>query len=123
MRSGFLDIVDPLAIRYGNARHIFSGKDLTWFHSDLVLAECLVRPIRSASLQDEVRVRQLLLTIERIEMPTSVFESVTRIRATYNLKMPDAIHIAAALAGNCDEFWSNDYVYQRVGHLINLRSF
>jgi predicted nucleic acid-binding protein len=38
-----------------------------------------------------------------------VIDRGTELRAKYGFKAPDAIHLAAAIEGNCDVFLTNDY--------------
>ena len=38
----------------------------------------------------------------------SVFDLAAELRAKFKLKTPDALHVAAARASGCDEFWTND---------------
>ena len=38
----------------------------------------------------------------------SVFALASELRAAHRIKTPDALHLAAALAGGCTEFWTND---------------
>ena len=42
-------------------------------------------------------------------LPPEVFDEAARLRADFtSLKTPDALHLAAALHYNCNEFWTND---------------
>ncbi len=38
-----------------------------------------------------------------------VIDKATELRAEYNFKTPDSIHLAAAIIGKCDVFLTNDY--------------
>jgi len=87
---------------------------LCW--SDLTRMECRVRPLRR---QDSV----LLAYYEeffsqpvavRLSMTAAVFDHATRLRVHHNLKTPDALHLAAALEGDCTEFWTSDDKLNRV---------
>ena len=44
----------------------------------------------------------------------SVLEGAARLRAAHNLKTPDAIHAATALAEGCSLFVTNDQGFRRV---------
>jgi predicted nucleic acid-binding protein len=44
----------------------------------------------------------------QIVMDREVFDIATELRAKHGLKTPDALHLAAALRGECTEFWTND---------------
>jgi uncharacterized protein len=78
--------------------------------SDLVRLECRVRPMRlglSARLADfdnffarpDVRL---------VPLTTAVYDRATTIRAAYNFKLADSLHLAAAVEGGCDSFLTND---------------
>jgi len=78
--------------------------------SDLTRTECLVGPLRSgdatilASYQaffSDPAIRVLPLT-------APVCERAAHVRATYGLKLPDALHLAAAIEHGCGLFLTND---------------
>jgi len=46
---------------------------------------------------------------EVIPLTRPVIDLATELRARYGFKIPDAIHLAAAIAGGCDLFLTNDY--------------
>lgn len=78
--------------------------------SDLTWLECRVKPIRlgdAAALAD----MEAFLTgsdVVRAPMPTAVYERACRIRAVYNYKLGDALHLAAAVESRCGLFLTND---------------
>lgn len=47
--------------------------------------------------------------IERLAIQTDTFELATELRARHGTKTPDALHLATAILGGCDEFWTNDH--------------
>jgi predicted nucleic acid-binding protein len=78
--------------------------------SDLPRTECLVGPFISgnpttlASYQaffSDPAIRVFPLTV-------AVCERAARIRATHRLKVPDALHLAAAIEHGCGRFLTND---------------
>lgn len=78
--------------------------------SDLVRLECRMLPVR---LGDAVRLGDYdnLFTqpnVTRVPITTAVFDRATLIRATYNFKTVDALHLAAAAEAGCDRFLTND---------------
>jgi len=80
------------------------------FVSDLTRLECRVGPLRDG---DQGLLRQYdaffaLPEVGRIPMTSDVFDAATELRATQRLKTPDALHLAAAICGSCDEVWTND---------------
>jgi len=78
--------------------------------SDLVRLECRMLPIR---LGDTVRLAEYdnLFTqhnVALVPITTAVFDRATVIRATFNFRLPDSMHLAAAVEGGCDLFLTND---------------
>jgi predicted nucleic acid-binding protein len=45
---------------------------------------------------------------------THTAESAARLRANYNLRTPDALHVATALESSCDAFLTNDLGLKRI---------
>lgn len=79
--------------------------------SELTRMECRVHPLRT---KDFLILKAYdMLFSNRLyhftELTRETFEIATRLRTEYNLKTPDALHLAAAIHANCDEFWTNDY--------------
>jgi predicted nucleic acid-binding protein len=78
--------------------------------SELTRLECRVRPMRDG---DEPLLAQYdrffsLPSVVRVPMTTEVFETATSLRAAHGIRTPDALHLATAIAGGCDELWTND---------------
>jgi predicted nucleic acid-binding protein len=78
--------------------------------SDLVRLECRVGPLRQ---KDDDLLHQFddlfqSGTLESLPLHAEVFDLATELRARYGTKTPDAIHLAAAILGECHEFWTND---------------
>lgn len=85
--------------------------------SELTLLEVLVKPIRDGNTLLEQRYRRFLTATTEIQMlpiDRALLEASTRLRASYNLKTPDAIHAATALSAGCALFVTNDPVFRRV---------
>jgi predicted nucleic acid-binding protein len=79
--------------------------------SDLTRLECLVQPLRQS---DTDRLKQFELFFRSSDLVVmgcsgSVFDLATELRARHRLKTPDALHLAAAIHGGCEEFWTNDH--------------
>lgn len=91
--------------------------------SPLVLMECLVGPLRSGDfgLRDEYR--EFFAMQAWLGLADEVFELAAELRARYNLKTPDAIHLAAAIHHGCDEFWTNGHRLDRAASDIRIRAF
>jgi len=78
--------------------------------SELARLECRVKPMRDgnqALLQDFDDYFANSIA-EIFPLTRDVIDLATEIRAQYNFKTPDAIHLAAAIISNCDVFMTND---------------
>jgi predicted nucleic acid-binding protein len=74
----------------------------------LVRLECRVKPLRlkNAGL---LREYDLLFTkFGKLVHSPQAFDLATELRALNGLPTPDAIHVATAILGDCDELWTND---------------
>lgn len=79
-------------------------------YSDLTRLECRVLPLRR---QDQALLARYdaffaLRDCERVPLDAAVFDLATELRAQHGLKTPDALHLAAAIHGGCDELWTRD---------------
>ena len=78
--------------------------------SDLVRLEYRVQPLR---IGDSVQLANFdaycrLPDILYAPITTLVFDRATELRARYNFKLGDSIHLAAAIEAGCDSFLTND---------------
>jgi predicted nucleic acid-binding protein len=77
-------------------------------YSPLARLECLVMPFRTKDLQLQKFYEAFFNAQKILVMPSEVFDEAAKLRADFpNLKTPDALHLAAAVYHNCDEFWIN----------------
>ncbi len=79
--------------------------------STLTLTEVLVHPLRSGNVELANQYRDIALDQENlITVPVSVelAEVAAQLRATQNLRTPDAIQIATAIQGGATFFLTND---------------
>ncbi|WP_235181616.1 type II toxin-antitoxin system VapC family toxin [Chlorogloeopsis fritschii] len=78
--------------------------------------ETLVLPLRNADTFLVDTYEQLLLseTIQLIPISQSILRQAANLRATTNLKTPDAIHAATALSISCNQFLTNDKGFRNV---------
>ena len=79
-------------------------------YSDLTRLECRVGPLRSGAADLLERYDELFSSaaFSRLAIDSAVFDRATHLRAREGWKTPDSLHVAAALAGDCREFWTND---------------
>jgi predicted nucleic acid-binding protein len=100
----FLPLVKPLfeAIDHG---------DLVGVSSGLSLMEVLVVPYRSGNSALAEQYEALLThgrALRFIEIDRRLLKAAAQLRATFKLKPPDAIQVAAALVSGCNSFLTND---------------
>jgi predicted nucleic acid-binding protein len=78
--------------------------------SDLTALECRLKPIRlgrTATLAEYDRFLNAT-EMQQCALPRQVFERATLIRAHYNFKLGDSLHLAAAVEAGCSVFLTND---------------
>jgi predicted nucleic acid-binding protein len=94
--------------------------ELTLITSTIALTECLVKPLRDGDTTLVAAYSDLFETTDGLHL-VSVNAAVARraadLRARYNLKTPDALHVATALEAGCDAFLTNDADLKRVSEL------
>ena len=79
--------------------------------STLTLTEVLVHPLRAGNIELAEQYRDILFAQENlITLPFSpvIAELAAQLRATRNLRTPDAIQIATAIQGGATFFFTND---------------
>lgn len=97
----------------------FQTSEIEIISSELILMETLVVPLRNANNALIADYEQLLLSSEMRLIPVSqsVLRQAATLRATTNIKTPDAIHAATALSVNCTQFITNDKGFRNVSGL------
>jgi len=93
---------------------------LTGCTSVVTLTEVFVHPLRHGDTHLQRQYRDLLLNSDNFEtrsVDPHIAERAADLRARYNLRTPDALQIAAALAAGCDAFLTNDAALKRVSEL------
>ncbi len=85
--------------------------EITGISGDLALAELLVKPLRNNDIFGAEKVRTFFNTngfFTALPHDRETLEFAAHIRATQNLSMIDAIHLATAIHGNCSHMITND---------------
>lgn len=109
-RSGYVD----------RMRAIFQevmDKSSIIFTSTIILSECLAKPLRENDLPTVQAYNDLFEQTSHIRL-ISVDRQIARrsaiLRAQYQLKTPDALHLATAIETGCQAFLTNDLALKRV---------
>ncbi len=79
--------------------------------SVLTLLEVLIHPLRRGDTKLAAQYRRILLNakgLTTVPLVPDVAEEAARLRATYNLRTPDAIQVATALWHGASFFFTND---------------
>jgi predicted nucleic acid-binding protein len=102
--------------------------ELVGVTSGLSLMEVLVVPYRSGNAALAERYESFLTNsrgLRFIEVDRRLLKGAAQLRATFNLKPPDAIQVAAALAGNCNSFLTNDRRIPAVPglHFVQMKDY
>ena len=102
-------LLEPRAAQHNRVRTLVAaerGRRLCI--SPLVKAECLVGPMRTGDFALQAAYEVFFSTAQTLDMQEPVFVNAARLRARFNLKMPDALHLACAQRHACDALWTND---------------
>jgi predicted nucleic acid-binding protein len=101
-------------------RDIFTAIDngqLAAMTSPVTLAECLVHPIRLNLLQLQQSFIDVVVSGRNttfVNLDQAVGQQAARLRTDYNVRLPDALQLAAAINNGCDAFLTNDVLLKRV---------
>ena len=88
-----------------------SRREFQVFTSTLTLTEVMVYPLRAGNIELAQEYRDILLYEENLtSVPVSpvIAEAAAQLRATQNLRTPDAIQIATAIDRGAGFFLTND---------------
>lgn len=109
MRSFLVPLLAPLWLK-------LQAGEIEIVSSELILMETLVLPLRNSNSILINAYEQLLISSEMrlIPISQSILRQAANLRATSNLKTPDAIHAATALSVSCNQFLTNDKGFRNV---------
>lgn len=93
---------------------------LTLITSEMARLECRIKPMRQGNTAlladfDDYFANTIA---ELVPLTRAVIDRATEIRAQFNFKTPDALHLAAAVIANCDVFLTSDQRRSRFTDLI-----
>jgi uncharacterized protein len=79
--------------------------------SDLSRLECRIKPIRTGDAASLAQFDAFFARpdVQRVPLSTAVYDRATLLRATYNFKLGDSLHLAAAIEAGCDLLLTNDH--------------
>ena len=107
----FVEQVDPIFDRLES--------EITAVVGAVTVAECLVGALR-LGLTDLEQVYLNVLAREDVvfvESTLAIAREAARVRFQYNLQLPDALQVAAAVASGCQAFLTNDVQLKRIPEL------
>lgn len=105
----YYEILEPLWAKV-------QSEEISVCSSELILLETLVLPLRTGNQNLLQAYEQLFLSssLQLIPIGQEILRSAAQLRGDYNLKTPDAIHVATALKENCTLLLTNDVQFRRV---------
>ncbi|MEH2112576.1 type II toxin-antitoxin system VapC family toxin [Nostoc sp.] len=108
--SDYYSLLQPLWSKF------YTGEIQIIISSELILMEVLVIPLRNGNNSLVADYEELLLSskVRLISISQSILRQAASLRATSNLKTPDAIHAATALSVNSNQFITNDKGFRNV---------
>jgi predicted nucleic acid-binding protein len=101
-----IDLVEAKPEQQNKLKILITGKQV--FGSELVRLESRLQALRD---QREDLLRIYDSYFERCKMvpfDRTLFDLASRLRIEHRIKTPDALHLAAALIAECEQFWTND---------------
>lgn len=90
--------------------------DLPLVVSPLVKLECLVKPLATGNVAMKNRYESAFSVLASVSMPEEVYLDAAELRARFNLKTPDALHLSCCQFHRCSSLWTNDNRFSKVGH-------
>jgi len=121
--SPFIYFVERNPLYVDVMREVFkrlTDGDFQAHSSVITLTEVLVQPLRQNNQNLADKYRDLLYNgtgFKLFPLNSSIAETAARLRAQYNLRIPDALQIATALENGCDAFLCNDNGLKRISEL------
>ena len=85
-----------------------------------ILTEVMVKPLQTGNHELAQEYRDILVNSDAhtlVSITAPIAESAADLRARYNLRTPDALHVATAISIGCDALLTNDAQLKRVQEL------
>ena len=87
------------------------NKNVSLISSELLYLELLVFPYKEKNKKIEnlyLNIEKYVPSLNLIPVTKKILTTAAKIRAEYNFKSPDAIHLATAKVEGCDQFYGSD---------------
>lgn len=100
-----------------------SDQNATIISSTLLLTELLVSPYKSKNQQlinTYQDLDQILVNLQFISMNKKISQKAAQLRAKYDIRTPDAVHLATALNQQADLFVTADQQFKKIKELTVL---
>jgi predicted nucleic acid-binding protein len=94
-----------------------TNKEIKGIASIIVLTECLTKPYKDNDGAKENRTLSLLEGTDNLSLilvTDAIAKRAAWLRADYNLRTPDALHVATAIESGCEAFLTNDLKLARI---------
>lgn len=88
--------------------------DLTFAVTTITIAEVLSGPFAAGEESLAKRYRALMESWQVVDLTADIAESAARFRARLNLKLPDAVQAASAIAVNADALVTHDRDFSKL---------
>jgi predicted nucleic acid-binding protein len=84
--------------------------------STVTLLEVLIHPLRSNNGKLATEYRDILLNsrLVTLDVSSAIAEQAAQLRATHNIRTPDAIQIGAAISAGASYFFTNDVRFPEI---------
>jgi predicted nucleic acid-binding protein len=119
----FIYFTEARAVYADKMRAIFaevSGGRLQVMTSAVTIPETLMKPLQANDTPLVTRYRTMFYHskgISVVSVSSSAGDLAAELRARYNLRTPDALHVACAIDTGCDAFLTNDAGIKRVSEI------
>jgi predicted nucleic acid-binding protein len=96
----------------------FTRGELTMVTSWVTLAEVLVKPLQGGDALSEAGYRGFFVPSTHFEIfpvDQAIADQAAKLRARYNFRLPDALHIATGMAAGCTHYLTGDGKWAQTG--------
>jgi predicted nucleic acid-binding protein len=105
------------------ASELLGAPERTIIADALTIAELLVKPFRDLSEAEAIEARwafERVPGISIVPVGPDVAQLAAQVRARTGLKLPDAVHVAAAITGGAAAFLTNDARFKRASSFLPI---